>query len=239
MARVLVVDDVKFISKMLSELFARVGHDVEVATNGREALERVEAEPPDLVVLDVSMPELDGFEVASAIKSAPRTQHTPVLMLTSRTDEGARQRADEIGVDAFVPKPFEGPSLLKQAATLLRSSGPKRRAVPTVSSIHRVLSPGLEVEDNPKALIIRLKQDAVDAEFFAKIEPEIARWKRGVLIDWRAPDAIDDEVADRLVALARRLATEKRALRVLNAPESIARQFATRGAESLLLRGTG
>lgn len=239
MARVLVVDDVKFISKMLSELFARVGHDVEVATNGREALERIEAEPPDLVVLDVSMPELDGFEVASAIKGAPRTQNTPVLMLTSRTDEGARQKASEIGVDAFVPKPFEGPSLLKQAATLLRSSGPKRPTVPTVSSIHRILSPGLEVEDNPKALIIRLKQEAVDAGFFAQIEPEIARWKRGVLIDWRSPETIDDSFADQLVTLARRLATEKRALRVLNAPEPIARQLSARGAESLLLRTAG
>ena len=239
MARVLVVDDVKFISKMLSELFTRVGHDVEVATNGREALERVEAEPPDLVVLDVSMPELDGFQVASAIKSTPRTQNTPVLMLTSRTDEGTRKKADEIGVDAFVPKPFEGPNLLKQAATLLRTSGPKRPTVPTVSSIHRVLSPGLEVEDNPKALVIRLKQETVDDEFFAKIEPEITRWKRGVLIDWRSPDAIEDVYADRLVTLARRLATEKRALRIVNAPESVARQLTTRGAESLLLRTAG
>jgi len=235
MARVLVVDDVKFISMMLADILRKAGHEVDVAASGQEAIDKVAVETPDLVVLDVSMPELDGIEVTRTLRAAERTRDVPVLMVTARTDEKTRAAAVEAGANDYVVKPFEASSLLRKVAVLLEQSSPKRTRVPTVSSILRIVSPGVEVEDNPKALVVKLKLEEISLELFEALEPEITKSTRGVLISWRSPETAPAEVIDGFAKLASRLAAERRALRIANAPEGVAEAFEKAGLADLLL----
>jgi len=235
MARVLVVDDVKFISMMLADILKKAGHEVDVATNGREAIDKASAETPDLVVLDVSMPEVDGIEVTRALRADERTCDVPVLMVTARTDDKTRAAAAEAGANDYMVKPFEARSLLSRATALLEESGSKRTRVPTVSSIIRMPAPGIEIEDNPKALVVKLKLEEVSSALFEELEPEIEKSKRGLLISWRTPATAPSEVIDGFAKLAERLAAEGRVLRIANAPEAIAVAFEEAGLARLLL----
>jgi DNA-binding response OmpR family regulator len=233
MARVLVVDDVKFISRMLADILRRAGHEVDVAGNGREAIEKASSGDPDLVVLDVSMPEIDGIEVTRRLRADERTRDVPVLIVTARTDDKTRAAAAEAGANDYVVKPFDARALLRRATALLEA-GSTRTRVPTVSSIRRIITPGVELEDNPKALVVKLKLREISAALFDVLEPEIAKSTRGVLISWRTPEAAPADVVDGFAKLAVRLAGEGRALRIANAPDAVAEAFERAGQGKLL-----
>lgn len=117
--RVLVVDDSPVITEMMYELLSSAGLQVEIATNGRQALERVEADPPDLVVSDVEMPLMDGFELLSEIRR--RSERLPVVMLTTRGSIEDRRRASSLGANAFVLKTdFRSDALLDVVRRFVR-----------------------------------------------------------------------------------------------------------------------
>ncbi len=119
MARILVVDDVKFISRLLADLLAREGHRVRVADDGVEALEGALADPPDLILLDITLPRMNGLDVARILKSDPATSDVPIMMITSRRDDAAVHTAIEAGVDDFLTKPFDDEALLARVESLL------------------------------------------------------------------------------------------------------------------------
>ena len=116
-ARVLVVDDEADIRGLLAELLRRAGHEVVEAENGRAGLRAFHSSPPDLVLLDVSMPELDGWQTLERIRDL---SDVPVLMLTARGDELERVRGLQAGADDYVVKPFGRQELLARIETLLR-----------------------------------------------------------------------------------------------------------------------
>jgi len=120
--RILIVDDddgIKFIvRKALKQLPIRV--DVETADDGVEALEEIERERPDLVILDVMMPRLDGFGVCEKLRADLRTAFIPVMMLTANADESSRTRGYLVGTDDYVNKPFAVPELNARVMRLLR-----------------------------------------------------------------------------------------------------------------------
>ena len=116
-ARVLVVDDEADIRKLVAHLLRRSGHEVAEADNGRAALRALHTSPPDLVVLDVSMPELDGWQTLERIRDL---SDVPVLMLTARGDELERVRGLKAGADDYVVKPFGRQELLARVQALLR-----------------------------------------------------------------------------------------------------------------------
>src|SRR5919199_4851316 len=122
-ARVLVVDDEPDIRKLVGHLLRRSGHDVAEAENGRAALRALHASPPDLVVLDVSMPELDGWQTLERIRDL---SDVPVLMLTARAAELDKVRGLKAGADDYVTKPFGRQELLARVDALQRRP---RRAV--------------------------------------------------------------------------------------------------------------
>lgn len=109
---VLVVDDNEMNRDMLSRRLQRQGHQVEIATNGREALAMIEAHKFDLVLLDIMMPEMNGYEVLEFLKADHNLRHLPVIMITAVDEIESVVRCIELGADDYLPKPFN-PVLLK------------------------------------------------------------------------------------------------------------------------------
>jgi DNA-binding response OmpR family regulator len=120
--RILVVDDDEDIRSLLRELLDRAGYRVEEAPNGRAALRQLFETPPALVLLDVSMPELDGYQTLERIRDL---SDVPVIMLTARSQELERVRGLASGADDYVSKPFGRQELLARIQALLRRTGGK------------------------------------------------------------------------------------------------------------------
>jgi DNA-binding response OmpR family regulator len=120
--RILVVDDDDDIRLLVRELLVRAGYDVEEAEDGRAALRSLFATPPSLVILDVTMPDMDGYQTLERIRDL---SDVPVLMLTARSQELEKVRGLAAGADDYVPKPFGRQELLARVQALLRRSGGK------------------------------------------------------------------------------------------------------------------
>ena len=118
-SKILIVDDQHDLSQMMAELLTDAGFDAHSADNGREALADINANPPDLVLLDVNMPELDGFEVAAILKSDPATATIPIIMVSAQDGRGARLIGLESGAEDFLAKPVDPAELLAKIRNLL------------------------------------------------------------------------------------------------------------------------
>ncbi len=110
--RVLVVDDDPLVVKVLYKPLVNAGYDVRIAKHGLEALQRVKEERPDLIILDILMPLLDGFKVARFLKFDKRYKDIPIIVLTSRATEGERKIGKQVGANEFLYKPFRVPQVL-------------------------------------------------------------------------------------------------------------------------------
>jgi putative two-component system response regulator len=119
-ARILIVDDDPAIIDLLVRILSRDGYTTVIARNGLEALDCVEREPPDLILLDVTMPLLDGFAVCQRLKDNEATALIPVTMLTGLDDRENRQRGLEVGTDDFLTKPFDTSLLRARISSQLR-----------------------------------------------------------------------------------------------------------------------
>ena len=118
--RILVVDDVPQNVKLLEQLLMLSGYEVVTASSGAEALQKVASANPDLVLLDVVMPNMSGYEVCRAIRSNPATQLLPVVMVTALDPAEERVKGIEVGADDFLSKPINQPELLARVKSLLR-----------------------------------------------------------------------------------------------------------------------
>jgi putative two-component system response regulator len=119
-ARILVVDDDALIRQILADQLVEAGYLVSTAQDGEEALAKVAAESPDLILLDVIMPNLDGFEVCRRLKSDERTILIPVVMITVLTATQERIKGIEAGADEFLSKPFNPQELMTRVRSLLK-----------------------------------------------------------------------------------------------------------------------
>ncbi len=119
MARLLLVDDEPNIRTLTRTMLEKAGHTVEVAEHGEEALGILRERGADLVILDIAMPEMSGWEVCRIIKSDPALRHIPVLMFTVMTRDEDVNRSFESGADAHLKKPFTMRELLEAVESLL------------------------------------------------------------------------------------------------------------------------
>ena len=121
--RILIVDDEPSIVISLQFLMTREGYQVALAGDGEAALAAIQASPPDLVILDVMMPKLNGFDVCQRIRADPRWQAVKVLMLTAKGREVEMARGLALGADAYVTKPFSTKDLVAEVRRLLQPAG--------------------------------------------------------------------------------------------------------------------
>jgi len=120
-ARILIVDDEPEIGRILAVILRGAGFEVAAVDGGRAALEHLAASATDLVLLDVTMPELDGFETLRRIREAPATARLPVLMLTANAGAADRARAESLGADDFIAKPFDPAEVVERIHARLRA----------------------------------------------------------------------------------------------------------------------
>ena len=116
---ILVVDDLPQNVRLLGAVLVPRGYTVVAATSGREALERAASDPPDLILLDIVMPEMDGYEVCRTLRADPATSFLPIVMITA-SGEQEKVVAIESGADDFIAKPFDHAELLARVGSLLR-----------------------------------------------------------------------------------------------------------------------
>jgi chemosensory pili system protein ChpA (sensor histidine kinase/response regulator) len=115
----MIVDDSLTVRRITSRLLSREGFDVLTARDGLDALDLLQTDTPDVILLDIEMPRMDGFEFAKTIKGQPKSAGIPIVMITSRTAEKHRNRAKELGVDLYLGKPFQEEELLRHLREML------------------------------------------------------------------------------------------------------------------------
>ena len=154
---VLVVEDESSIASFVALYLKNAGYRIQAAGTGREALERVASEKPDLIVLDLMLPDIDGLEVCRRVR---QSSDVPILMLTARDEDVDKIIGLEVGADDYLTKPFNPRELVARVKSILRRSVPERREVQTKQIKHgdleidvgrrEVLVAGKEVQLAPK-----------------------------------------------------------------------------------------
>jgi two-component system cell cycle response regulator DivK len=119
MAKVLLVEDNEMNRDMLSRRLTRKGYEVVMAVDGQQAVEMAGSESPDLILMDMSLPIMDGWEASRQIKGEAKTGQIPIIALTAHAMQGDREKAMEAGCDAYETKPVELPRLLETMEKLL------------------------------------------------------------------------------------------------------------------------
>jgi CheY-like chemotaxis protein len=122
--KILYVEDNEDNVYVLKNRLTRAGHTVLVATDGAQAVTMAAAEQPSLILMDLSLPVLDGWEATRRIKAAPETRHIPVIALTAHAMAGDREKAIAAGCDDFDTKPIEMPRLLDKIQALAKRAAP-------------------------------------------------------------------------------------------------------------------
>jgi two-component system, cell cycle response regulator DivK len=125
MPRILIVEDNEENRDSLSRRLQRRGFDVSLAADGKAGVEMALAEKPDLILMDMNMPEVDGWEATRRIKASPDGKNIAVIALTAHAMGGDRERAIEAGCSEYHTKPIEFPKLMEQIETILQSRNPQ------------------------------------------------------------------------------------------------------------------
>lgn len=154
MPKVIIIEDDQDIAGLVEHYLAADGFRVSIVADGAEGLKRVKASPPDLVILDLMLPGMDGLDVCKALRAAPATSALPILMLTAKGEESDKVIGLELGADDYLTKPFSPKELVARVKSLLRRRT-RQKATPPVYTYkelrldkdrHEVMLKGKEVQ---------------------------------------------------------------------------------------------
>jgi two-component system, sensor histidine kinase and response regulator len=149
-ACVLVVDDTIENLRLLSNMLSEEGYEVRAVTNGPQALEAVERDPPDVILLDISMPEMDGYEVCRRLKARDRSKDVPVIFLTALTDTADKVRAFDAGGVDYVTKPFQ----LEEVLARVKTQVTRRQARVALAGSYRRLHSLEQLRDDLVQMVV-------------------------------------------------------------------------------------
>lgn len=119
MSRILIVDDEPNIVMSLDYLLRRKNYEVFIARNGKEAIDAIAEHTPDLILLDIMMPDVDGYEICQMVKTDPRTHHIKIIFLSAKSKKSDIEKGYELGADLYVVKPFSNKDLTDKIAQQL------------------------------------------------------------------------------------------------------------------------
>ncbi len=119
--RILVVDDEPNIALSLNYLMERAGYSVRIAADGEEAIEAVKEALPDLILLDVNMPKMNGYEVCELVRTNPQWKHIPIVMLTAKGRDIEREKGLAVGADEYITKPFSTQEVVEKVRVILEA----------------------------------------------------------------------------------------------------------------------
>ena len=148
---ILIVDDTPKNVQVLSSILHEKGYNICVSTSGIQALELISTESPDLILLDIQMPVMDGFEISKVLKANPKTKDIPIIFLTAQTDISYISRAFEVGGIDYISKPFNGIEL--PAIGIMSPDYPGKHApsLTTLKKYARAVGCDLKIEFIPKS----------------------------------------------------------------------------------------
>lgn len=118
--KILIVDDESDLVEMISIRLEANNYQVVAAYDGQQALEKVRTEKPDLIVLDIMIPKLDGYKVCRMLKFDEKYKHIPIILFSARAQESDKLLGEQVGADAYITKPFEPKTLLDKIQELLK-----------------------------------------------------------------------------------------------------------------------
>ncbi len=129
--KILVVDDEIYIVHILDFSLGMEGYEVVTALDGEQALEKLKSDRPDLIVLDIMMPKLDGYEICKVIKSDPETRQIPVILLSAKGRNVDQKIGFEVGADDYITKPFSPRKLVERINQLLGQAATEKPTTPS------------------------------------------------------------------------------------------------------------
>lgn len=162
-SRILIVEDDPDIAELVARYLGKAGFTAERAASGRDALRAIAARPPDLLILDLMLPQVDGLEVCRRVRAREATAGLPIIMLTARAEESERIVGLELGADDYLAKPFSPSELVARVRALLRRA--QRGAAPATRAMtygpialdtdrHTVSSHGMDVTLTAKEFLL-------------------------------------------------------------------------------------
>ena len=166
MSRILVVEDDKDIAQLIAHYLQKAGHTVEMLASGTTAVARAKASPPDLIVLDLMLPGMDGLLVCQTLRADPATALVPIIMLTARADEAERIAGLELGADDYVTKPFSPRELTARVAALLR----RIQRVPAAAATGMMTYGPLRIDTGRHAVELDGKEVTLTAKEFLLLQ---------------------------------------------------------------------
>ena len=203
MARILMVDDDEELVELVTEYLRREGFEIEAVHNGETGLQRALSSSPDLVVLDVMLPGIGGFEVLRRIRASdPQTARVPILMLTARGEEIDRVMGLEWGADDYLAKPHSPQELLSRVRAMLRRGASPRPAVLAVGDL--TLDPAARTAARGDAAIELTAREFSLLELLMRRQGQVV--SKVEIIDhvWETPGASDLNVVEVYVGYLRR-----------------------------------
>ena len=132
---ILVIDDEPLVVDMITTFLGFKGYEVRGAYNGEDGLTLIPLEKPDALLLDLMLPDIEGFEICARVRAMPDFAHLPVLIITARSDPESKKRAERAGANGYLTKPLRMPDLVAELEKLLRGATPATVIAPAVQEV--------------------------------------------------------------------------------------------------------